>query len=79
MNTQTRHIVWLGLLSVLLLALLVLAAWVPGGPLATGAAGAASNGPTALTPGQNAAIQGAGQLLLLSPSSNQVYLPLIRR
>jgi hypothetical protein len=79
MNTQTRHIVWLGLLSALLLALLVLAAWAPGGPLAVGAASAASNSPTALTPGQNAAIQGAEQLLLLSSSGNQIYLPLIRR
>ena len=79
MNIQTRQIVWLGLLSVLLLALIVLTALPSGGPLSTGAAGAASNGPTALTPGQNAAIQGAAQLLLLSPSNNQIYLPLIRR
>ena len=79
MNTQMRHIVWLGLLSVLVLALLVLTAWVSGGPLAVGAAGAPPNGPTALTPGQSAAIQGAEQLLLFSSGSNQVYLPLVRR
>jgi hypothetical protein len=79
MNTQIRHIMWLGLLSVLVLVLIVVTVWAYGEPLAVGATGAPQNGPTALTPGQNAAIQGAGQLLLFSSGSSQVYLPLIRR
>ncbi|MEJ2353081.1 MAG: hypothetical protein P8Y03_25110 [Anaerolineales bacterium] len=68
------------ILGIIVLALLVFAAFQAGGGNPGLAAGTSPNSTGAISPGQQAAIDGALQLLLLQPqNTHSVYLPLAIR
>jgi hypothetical protein len=70
----------IAILGIIMLALLVFAAFQAGGGDLGMAAGASPNSPAAISPGQKAAIDGAQQLLLLQPQNTSVeYLPMVER
>ena len=79
MNIKMRSLFWPVMLVICLLAVIAAAAFLPVVWPIGGSARAASSSPAALTAGQNAAIQGAGLMLLLPPESNWIYLPVIKR
>ena len=79
MKAHQRELARLVLLGILLVALLAFAEFQAGGGSFGRAADAAPNSPAAMTPGQQAAIDGAMQLLLLQPQIQTVYLPLVLR
>ena len=76
MNTRYKTIGWV-LLGILVTAALVLAAFQLVGVHLGLAATASPSGPAAISAGQNAAIQGADQLLLLQPFYQRLFLPLL--
>ncbi len=78
MNKNLRSVIWPGILVICLLAAIA-AAFLPVASPIGGSARAASNSPAVLTAGQKAAIQGAGQMLLLPPENDWIYLPVVRR
>lgn len=67
------------LLSLLILATLLVALFNPAGLLPWQAASASPGSVNALTPAQQAAIQGAEQILLLQGEFHWSYLPLLQR
>jgi len=79
MKIYTHKAIGLALLGTLVAALLFFAAFQVGRGNLGLAANAATNNPAAISPGQEAAIQGAVQLLLLQQQSQLIYLPLIKR
>jgi hypothetical protein len=79
MITTRKRLTRLAILGIILLALLIFSAFQAGSRSAGLAAGAAPNSPAAISAGQQAAIEGAQQLLLLSQFNQTVYLPLITR
>lgn len=75
MKTKTRAYLWASLLGLCLLAVAVAVVfWSPGGKV-----GASSTGAVSLTTGQESAIRGAGEILLLTPNIDWVYLPVVSR
>jgi hypothetical protein len=78
MNAHRIRFLWFGVLGLILLAFLA-GAIFPGIPSLWSSARAAPGSTTALTPGQNAAIQGAEQLLLSAPVSHFLFLPAVDR
>lgn len=79
MNIENRSFFWPIILVICLLMVIAAEVFLPVVWPVAGSARAASNSPSALTAGQNAAIQGAEQILLLPQESNWVYLPVVRR
>jgi hypothetical protein len=79
MKKPRRILFWAGLTGLILLAVLLSGLIHPGGLAFWQAARASTGSAAALTPGQIAAIQGAGQLLLLAQPANSLCLPLVRR
>lgn len=70
----------IAILGILLLGLLIFAAFQSGGAGFGLAAGPSPNSSVAISPGQQAAIEGAQQLLLLQPQNKAlVYLPMVER
>lgn len=67
------------ILGIILIALLGLAAFQAGGGNIGLAASNSPNSPAAISPGQQAAIDGAMQLLLLQPQNQTLYVPLVIR
>lgn len=76
MNAHRTRFLWFGVLGLILLAFLAGAVF-PGVISTWSSARAAPGGATALTPGQQAAIQGAGQLLLESSPDHFLFLPAV--
>ncbi|MEJ2599810.1 MAG: hypothetical protein P8Z00_15860 [Anaerolineales bacterium] len=79
MKAYRHKLARLVLLGIVLVALLVIAGFQAGGSSFGLAAGASPNNPAAISPGQQAAIDGAVQLLLLQPQNQMVYVPLVIR
>ena len=75
MNASTLKSSRLVVLIAVLLVLLALIAFQAGSGSLRLAAGRASNSPAAISVGQQAAINGAAQLLLLQPPTHLLYLP----
>jgi hypothetical protein len=69
----------LAILGLLVLALLAMALFMPVGFLPWRVASASPGNVNAITPAQQAAIQGAEQLLLLPGEFHWSYLPMLRR
>ncbi len=76
MKTLHEKLVWIVVLSLIVLALVATAGYYLSPSMQVKAA---PDNPTALTNGQWAAIQGAQTLLLLTPSTNWSFLPLVER
>ena len=76
MKAFADKLVWMAILSLVLVVLVGAAGYIlsPAGQVK-----AAQDIPNALTNGQRAAIQGAQTLLLLTPSANWSFLPLVER
>jgi hypothetical protein len=79
MNKKIRSFLWPVILVVCLLMVIAAEVFLPVAWPIAGSARAASSSPSALTSGQNAAIQGAEQILLLPQEFNWVYLPVVTR
>jgi hypothetical protein len=79
MSNLKSHPFRLFLLSLLVLATLLIALFNPASFLPWQAASASPGGVNALTPAQQAAIQGAEQILLLQGEFHWSYLPLLQR
>ena len=79
MNKKFRSFLWPVILVVCLLMVIAAEVFLPVAWPIAGSARAASSSPSALTPGKNAAIQGAEQMLLLPQESSWVYLPVVMR
>lgn len=80
MKTTRYKMIRLLILGMILLGLLIFAAFQAIGGSPGLAAGVSPNNPAAISPAQSAAIEGANQLLLLQPFYTQaVYLPMIER
>ena len=80
MMTFKHRLFKLGILGLILLVFLVFAAFQANGGSPGLAAGSSANSPSAISPAQVAAIEGADQLLLLQPQNTQaVYLPMVER
>lgn len=77
MSSSKYKLTRIAILGIILIALLVLAAFQAGGGNIGLAAGASPNSPAAISAGQQAAIDGAVQLLLFQPQSQTVYVPLV--
>jgi len=78
MKAHRTRFLWLGVLGLILLAFLAGAVF-PGVISSWSSAKAAPGSTTALTPGQQAAIQGAGQLLLGASPDHILFLPVVIR
>lgn len=79
MNASNLKFTRLTVLGLILLSLLVFTAFQAGGGTPSLAASDSPKSPSAISLGQQAAINGASQLLLLQPQVVQrLYLPLIR-
>jgi hypothetical protein len=79
MSSIKRHPFRLFLLSLLTLAILIIALFNPASFLPWQAASASPGSVNALTPAQQSAIQGAEQILLLPGEFHWSYLPLLQR
>lgn len=79
MKTKFRSFFWPGILVLCLLVVIAFAAFTPLVWPIAGSASASSSSVAALTPGQNAAIQGAGQILLLTQTDSWIFVPLVSR
>jgi hypothetical protein len=79
MKDLKHHPFRLLLLGLLILATLAIALFNPAGLLPWQAASASPGSGNALTPAQQAAIQGAEQILLLPGEYHWSYLPLLQR
>ena len=79
MKTKFRSLFWPGILVFCLLVVIAAAVFSPLVWPVGGSASAAGSSVAALTPGQNAAIQGAGQILLLSQTDSWIFVPLVSR
>jgi hypothetical protein len=80
MISYTHKLTRIAILGIILLGLLVFAAFQAGGAGFGLAASTSPNSPAAISPGQQAAIEGAQQLLLLQPqNTTAVYLPMVER
>ena len=79
MNDIKSHPFRILLPSLLILATILIALFNPAGFLPWQAASASPGGVNALTPAQQAAIQGAEQILLLQGDFHWSYLPLLQR
>ena len=78
MNTSKPELSRILLLGAILVVLLIFMVLQAGWGYPSLAAGNTPNSPAAISPGQQAAIDGASQLLLLQPQTNeQLYLPLL--
>lgn len=78
MSTLKAKAYRLGVITLLLLNLLAWSSFVTPGPLSGSGRAEAANS-AAITLGQQAALEGAQQLLLLTPIYQVVFLPLIER
>ena len=79
MNASNPKLTRLAILGIILLALLTFTAFQASGGKPGLAASDSPKSPAAISLGQQAAINGASQLLLLQPQAVQrLYLPLIR-
>ena len=76
MKAHYEKLVWIGIVSLIVLVLVAAAGYYLS---PTSQAQASPDNLTALTNGQIVAIHGAEELLLLSPSTNWSFLPLVER